>query len=276
VPEPDRRKTSQARQMLERRQMHDMSGKVALITGASSGIGRATAELFAKCGAQVVLAARREYELAAVAAGIEEDGSEASYVVTDVARASDVERMVDHAIETFGRLDYAVNNAGVEGEFPAITEMSEEEWDRVLDINLKGSFLCLKHEARAMLATGHGGAIVNVGSVNSFLGFAGGGAYTASKHGLVGLTTSVSAELAPQGIRVNIVCPGVIDTPMHRRLRKDIGDAIYDDVLLPTVHARRAGRPEEIAASIVFLCSDDASYITGTTLTPDGGFTLTI
>ncbi len=256
--------------------MQDMSGKVALITGASSGIGRATATLFAKRGAMVVLAARREYELAAVAAEIEEDGSEASYVVTDVSRAADVERMVDHAIETFGRLDYAVNNAGIEGELPGIAEMSEEQWDRVLDINLKGAFLCLKHEARAMLATGHGGAIVNVGSVNSFLGFPGGGAYVASKHGLVGLTTSVSAELAPQGIRVNIVCPGVIDTPMHRRLRKDIGDEIYDDALLPTVHARRAGRPEEIAASIVFLCSDEASYITGTTLTPDGGFTLTI
>jgi NAD(P)-dependent dehydrogenase (short-subunit alcohol dehydrogenase family) len=256
--------------------MQDMSGKVALITGASSGIGRATARLFAERGAMVVLAARREYELAAVAAEIEGDGSEASYVVTDVSRATDVERMVDHAIETFGRLDYAVNNAGIEGEFPGIAEMSEEQWDQVLDINLKGSFLCLKHEARAMLGTGHGGAIVNVGSVNSFLGFPGGGAYVASKHGLVGLTTSVSAELAPQGIRVNIVCPGVIDTAMHRRLRKDIGDAIYDDVLLPTVHARRAGRPEEIAASILFLCSDEASYITGTTLTPDGGFTLTI
>ena len=256
--------------------MQDMSGKVALITGASSGIGRATAETFAERGAMVVLAARREYELAGVAAEIEADGAEVSYIVTDVSHATDVERMVDYAIETFGRLDYAVNNAGIEGEFPSIAEMSEEQWDRVLDINLKGTFFCLKHEARAMLAFGHGGAIVNVGSVNSFLGFPGGGAYVASKHGLVGLTTSASAELAPQGIRVNIVCPGIIDTPMHQRLRKDIGDAIYDDVVLPKVHARRAGRPEEIAASIVFLCSDEASYITGTTLTPDGGFTLTM
>ncbi len=127
-----------------------------------------------------------------------------------------------------------------------------------------------------MLAGGYGGAIVNVGSVNSFLGFPTGSAYVASKHALIGLTTSVSAELAPQGIRVNLVCPGLIDTPMHRRLRGVIGDEIYDQGFLPNVHLRRAGRPEEIARSIAFLCSDEASYITGATLTPDGGHTLTM
>jgi NAD(P)-dependent dehydrogenase (short-subunit alcohol dehydrogenase family) len=256
--------------------MSDMRDKVALITGASSGIGRATAEAFAEKGAKVVLAARREGELAALATEIEARGGEASVVITDVSVAKDVERMVAHTIETFGRLDYAVNNAGIEGQFANIVDLPEEEWDRVLDINLKGTFLCLKYEARAMLAGGHGGAIVNVGSVNSFLGFAGGSGYVASKHGQIGLTTSASAELAPQGIRINLVCPGFIDTPMHRRLRELIGDEIYDNVLLPGVHTRRAGRPEEIARSVVFLCSDEASYITGTTLTPDGGFTLTI
>jgi len=184
--------------------------------------------------------------------------------------------MVAHAIETFGRLDYAVNNAGIEGQLSGIMNLPEEEWDRVFNINLKGNFLCMKYEARAMLAGGHGGAIVNVGSVNSFLGFPGGSAYVASKHGQVGLTTSVSAELAPQGIRVNLVCPGFIDTPMHHRLRGIVGDDLFDKVLIPRVHTRRAGRPEEIAQTIVFLCSDEASYISGTTLTPDGGFTLTI
>jgi NAD(P)-dependent dehydrogenase (short-subunit alcohol dehydrogenase family) len=134
----------------------------------------------------------------------------------------------------------------------------------------------MKYESRAMLDAGHGGAIVNVGSVNSFLGYATGSAYVTSKHGLIGLTTSVSAELASQGIRVNLVCPGFVDTPMHQRIRALLGDAIYDEALLPTVHVKRAGRPEEIAAPIVFLCSHDASYITGTTLTPDGGYTLTI
>ncbi len=256
--------------------MMNMSGKVALVTGASSGIGRATAEAFAAQGAKVVLAARREDELAGLAGEIESRGGAATFVRADVAIAKDVEEMVTHAITAFGRLDYAVNNAGIEGQFAGITDLPEEEWDRVLGINLKGTFLCMKYEAKAMLAAGHGGAIVNVGSVNSFLGFPTGSAYVASKHGQIGLTTSVSAELAPQGIRVNLVCPGIIDTPMHRRLRGLIGDALYDTVLEGSVHLRRAGHPEEIARTIVFLCSDEASYITGTTLTPDGGFTLTI
>ena len=188
--------------------MSDMNGKVALITGASSGIGRATAEVFAARGAKVVLAARREDELTTLASEIESRGGKATFIVTDVATARDVERMVAHAIETFGRLDYAVNNAGIEGKISPITDLPEQEWDRVLDTNLKGTFLCLQYEARAMIAGGRGGSIVNVGSVNSFLGFPTGSAYVASKHGQVGLTTSASAELAPNGIRVNIVCPG--------------------------------------------------------------------
>jgi NAD(P)-dependent dehydrogenase (short-subunit alcohol dehydrogenase family) len=253
-----------------------MNDKVALITGASSGIGRATGEAFAARGAKVVLAARREHELATLTSEIESRGGRASFVVTDVAIAKDVERMVAHAIETFGRLDYAVNNAGIEGQLSGIMDLPEEEWDRVFNINLKGNFLCMKYEARAMLAGGHGGAIVNIGSVNSFLGFPTGSAYVASKHGQIGLTTSVSAELAPQGIRVNLVCPGIIDTPMHHRLRGLVGNEIYDKVLLQRVHTRRAGRSDEIAQTILFLCSDEASYISGTTLTPDGGFTLTI
>ncbi|MGA8071980.1 MAG: glucose 1-dehydrogenase [Candidatus Acidiferrales bacterium] len=256
--------------------MSDMRGKVALITGASSGIGRATGEALAMRGATVVLAARREAELAALAKDIEARGGKASFVVTDVAIAKDVERMVAHTIEKFGRLDYAVNNAAIEGKLAAITDLHEQEWDRVLDANLKGTFLCLQHEARAMLAGGHGGAIVNVGSINSFLGFPTGSAYVTSKHGLIGLTSSVSAELAPRGIRVNLVCPGIIDTPMHHRGRALLGDELYDNILSQRVHLRRAGRPEEIAETIVFLCSDAASYITGTTLTPDGGFTLTV
>jgi NAD(P)-dependent dehydrogenase (short-subunit alcohol dehydrogenase family) len=252
-----------------------MKGKVALVTGASSGIGRATALAFAAREARVALAARREDELAALAAEIEAKGGEATWVRTDVSIGGDVERMVAHTIDTFGRLDFAVNNAGIEGDFQGIADFSEDVWDRVLDINLKGTFLCLKYEARSMLAGGHGGAIVNVGSVNSFLGFGGGAAYVASKHAQVGLTTSVSAELAPQGIRVNIVCPGIIDTPMHQRLRGIIGDEPYESIL-QSVHQRRKGLPEEIAKVIVFLCSDEASYITGTTVTPDGGFTMTL
>lgn len=254
--------------------MSDMEGRVALVTGASSGIGRSTAEAFAARGARVVAAARRHEELAALVAEIEARGGEATAVRVDVSESSDVQRMVDHAIATFGRLDYAVNAAGIEGPLAEITELADEDWDLVLDTNLRGAFLCLKHEAKAMLAAGHGGAIVNVGSVNSFLGSPSYAAYATSKHGLIGLTTSASGELAPRGVRVNLVCPGLVETAMHRRLRAVVGDEPID-TLIPRIHLQRVGRPEEIARAIVFLCSDDASYITGTTLTPDGGFTLT-
>lgn len=256
--------------------MADMSGKVALVTGASSGIGQATAELLAEKGCKVVLAARRQGELAALAKAIAARGAEATTVKADVSVAADVEKMVAHAIKTFGRLDFAINCAGIEGRNYPVGEMPEDEWDQVLDINLKGTFLCLKYESRAMLAGGHGGAIVNVGSINSFLGYPTFSAYCASKHGLIGLTSSVSAELAPHGIRVNLICPGITDTPMHRRARKLFGDETYDVFLQSRVHMKRFGLPAEIARSIVFLCSDDASYITGTTLTPDGGLHLTV
>ena len=255
--------------------MSDMNGRVALVTGASSGIGRATAELFAARGAKVVVAARRQDELDKVVADIEARGGIASAIATDVSISAEVARMVAHAIATYGRLDYAINNAGIEGRLAPITDLPEDEWDDVMNINLKGTFLCLQHEARAMRAAVNGGSIVNVGSVNSFLGVATAAAYCTSKHGLIGLTSSVSAELALDGIRVNLVCPGIIATPMNQRLRGTIGDAFYDEVVLPKVHLRRAGQLEEIARSIVFLCSPDASYITGTTITADGGFTLT-
>lgn len=253
-----------------------MKNKVALITGASSGIGRATAEAFAEKGAKVVVAARRKEELDSLVAAIEAKGGKASAIKTDVSDAKSIEHMVAHTLKVFGRLDFAINNAGIEGQLNMVTDLEEEDWDQVLDINLKGVFLSMKYEARAMLKLGNGGAIVNIGSVNSFLGFPTGSAYVASKHGLIGLTSSVSAELAPQGIRVNLLCPGAIVTPMHQRLRAIVGDDLYDKNLLPTVHLKRAGLPEEMAKTILFLCSDEASYITGTTITADGGLTLTM
>ena len=256
--------------------MSNMKEKVVLITGASSGIGRATAEAFAAKGAHIVVAARRKKELDTLVTSIEAMGGKASAIKTDVSSSKSVAQMVAHTLEVFGRLDYAINNAGIEGKLNGITDLSEDDWDQVLDINLKGTFLCMKYEARAMLNLGHGGAIVNIGSVNSFLGFPTGSAYVTSKHGLIGLTTSVSAELGPKGIRVNLICPGITDTPMHQRLRGVIGDDIYDKGLLPTVHLQRVGRPEEIANAIVFLCSDESSYISGSTLTVDGGLTLTM
>ena len=252
-----------------------MKDKVALITGASSGIGWSTAKAFASNGSKVVVAARREPELAKLVEEIRGEGGEASYAVTDVSSSEDVQKMVAHTTETYGRLDYAVNNAGIEGLFAPIVNFPDEEWEKVIDINLKGTFYCMKYQANAMLASGNGGSIVNVGSVNSFLGFAGGSAYATSKHGMVGITSSVSAELASQGIRVNIVCPGLIDTPMHHRVRDVVSDEALDEFASKT-HQQRVGMPEEIASTILFLCSDGASYITGTTLTPDGGFTSTI
>src|SRR5262245_52634295 len=161
--------------------MSDMNGKVVLVTGASSGIGEATARAFAAKGAKVVVAARRQDELAAVVGEIKDRDGDATFVVADVSVANDVKRMVDHTLATYGRLDCAVNNAGIEGQLARVVDLAEEEWDRVLDINLKGTFLCLKYEAQAMLAAGHGGAIVNVGSINSFLGSPYGSAYAASK-----------------------------------------------------------------------------------------------
>jgi len=252
-----------------------MKDKVALITGASSGIGWATAKAFAAKGSKVVLAARRQEELESLASEIKNEGGQATFIQTDISIGSEVEQMVNHTIQTYGRLDFAVNNAGIEGVFAPITELPDDQWEKVIDINLKGTFLCMKYQARAMLKAGNGGAMVNVGSVNSFLGFAGGSAYATSKHGMIGLTTSVSAELAPQGIRVNIVCPGFIVTPMHHRVREVVGDERIEE-FVEKVHQQRAGKPEEIASTIVFLCSDGASYITGATLTPDGGFTNTI
>ena len=253
-----------------------MKNKVALITGASSGIGKATAKAFAKKGANVVVAARRIEELEELVNSIEAMGCKASAIKTDVSNAKSVEEMVAHTINTFGRIDYAVNSAGIEGTFGSVIELPEEEWDQVIDINLKGTFLCMKYQAKAMLSSGNGGAIVNIGSVNSFLGFPTGSAYVTSKHGLIGLTSSASAELAPQGIRVNLLCPGITKTPMHDRLRGIVGDDLYDKGLIPTVHLQRAGRPEEMANAILFLCSDESSYISGSTLTVDGGLTLTM
>jgi NAD(P)-dependent dehydrogenase (short-subunit alcohol dehydrogenase family) len=252
-----------------------LAGKVAIVTGASSGIGAATARLLASRGASVVLAARREEAMAALAEEIASAGGMASFVRTDVGDAADVDGMVAHAVETFGRLDIAVNNAGIGAEVYPVIDTPDDWWDRVQNVNLRGNFLCLKHEARAMLAAGNGGAIVNVGSVNSFLGCPGAAAYCASKAGQVGLTTSASAELAEHGIRVNLVCPGVTDTPLHHEIKGNLGAEAFEAVRAG-IHQRRFGDPGEIARAIAFLASDEASFITGTTLTADGGFHLTL
>ena len=255
--------------------MAAFEGKVAIVTGASSGIGKATALILAERGATVVVAARRTEVLDELVAQIEQAGGKASAVVTDVAQASDVEAMVAHAVDTHGRLDLAVNNAGIGAEVYPLIDTPDDYWDRVMAVNLRGNFLCLKHEARAMLAAGNGGAIVNVGSVNSFLGCPGAAAYCVSKAGQIALTSSASAELASQGIRVNLVCPGVTDTPLHHEIKSNLGTEAFEGMKAQT-HQRRFGDPLEIARAIAFLCSDEASFVTGTSLTADGGFHLTL
>lgn len=253
--------------------MSHMTEKVALITGASSGIGRATALLFAERGAKVVAAARRTGRLDTLVHEITEACGEATAVATDVSDAGQVQAMIAHAMDTFGRLDYCVNNAGIEGEEIApVHEMSEAAWSRVMDINVKGNFLCLKYQARAMIEAGNGGAIVNVGSVNSFVGFSGGAAYSTSKAAQITLTSSAAADLAPHGIRVNLLCPGFVKTEMHQRIREVVTDEGMDGMIAGRVPLQRAGEPEEMARTIAWLCSDEASYVNATTITADGGF----
>lgn len=252
--------------------MSDLTGTVALVTGASSGIGRATAKLFAERGAKVVAAARRPERLDSLVEEIAEMGGEATSIPTDVSNSDHVRAMVNHATSTFGRLDYCVNNAGIEGrEIAPVHEMSEEAWSEVMDVNVKGNFLCLKYQAQAMIESGNGGAILNVGSVNSFVGFGGGAAYSTSKAAQICLSSSAAADLAPHGIRVNLLCPGFVKTEMHRRIRGIVTDEGMDGMIEMGVPLKRAADPEEMARTILWLCSDEASYVNATTITADGG-----
>ncbi len=245
-----------------------LDGKVALVTGAGSGIGRSTALLFASDGAKVVAAD-------VVVDGGEETvnmikgaGGQAIFVKTDVTQADEVEAMVRKTVEDYGRLDYAFNNAGIEGEPVSLTRCSEESWDRVLSVNLKGVWLCMKHEIRQMLKQG-GGAIVNTSSVAGLVGFGGNPAYVAAKHGVVGLTKSAALQYAQRGIRVNAVCPGVIATPMNKRLLDEHPE--LETMLTGMEPVGRMGTPEEVARAVVWLCSDEASFVTGQPLAVDGG-----
>jgi len=246
-----------------------MEGKVALVTGGALGIGRATAIAFARNGARVVVADVLDEDGEQAVAAIREAGGDAVYVHADVSQASQVEAMVGRAIEAFGRLDYAFNNAGIEGETAATAECTVENWDRVIGINLRGTWLCMKYEIPHMLRQG-GGAIVNCSSVAGTVGFAGIAAYTASKHGLLGLTRTAALEYAAQGIRINAVCPGVVRTAMVERFTR--GDAEAEAAMVAMEPIGRMGTPEEIADAVLWLCSDGASFMAGHPLVVDGGF----
>jgi NAD(P)-dependent dehydrogenase (short-subunit alcohol dehydrogenase family) len=247
----------------------ELEGKVALVTGGTSGIGRDTAVLFAKAGAKVVVAGRRELEGQETVKMVCARGTDGLFVRSDVSKASEVEALVHRTVEKFGRLDIAFNNAGVEGVWTPIVRQSEEDWDRTMAINLKGVWLCLKYEIRQMLAQGGGGAIVNMASVVGLIGSAGAAAYCASKHGVIGLTKAAALENARSRIRINTVCPAVIETPMAERL---FSAPKVHEFILDHHPIGRFGRPMEIAEAVVWMCSDRASFMTGQSLVLDGGF----
>jgi len=245
--------------------------KVAFVTGAGSGIGRATALAFAREGASVTVADVSEQGSQETARLIEEKGGRALAVKCDVTRTEDVKAALDKTIEEFGRLDFAFNNAGVEQRNAAIAEFEEEEWNRILDVNLRGVFLCMKYEIPLLLKQG-GGAIVNTSSGAGVIGIKGGAAYAASKHGVIGLTKSAALDYAAQNIRVNVVAPGYIATPMMDRFTG--GTAEGWGKVVSEEPIGRAGKPEEIADAVIWLCSDAASFVVGHALVVDGGQTV--
>jgi NAD(P)-dependent dehydrogenase (short-subunit alcohol dehydrogenase family) len=249
-----------------------LSGKVAFITGGANGIGRAAALAFAREGANVVVADVSEQENKETARLIEEKGGRALAVRCDVMRTEDVKAALDKAVETFGRLDFAFNNAAIEPRKPAPTaDYDLEDWERIIAIDLRGVFLCMKHEIPLMLKNG-GGAIVNTSSGAGVIGIKGSPAYTAAKHGVIGLTRATALDYAAQNIRVNVVCPGYIDTPMMARFTG--GTAEGRARVISEEPIGRMGRPEEIANAVVWLCSDAAGFFIGSAVVIDGGQTI--
>lgn len=247
-----------------------MKGNVAIITGAASGIGRATAELFAMHGAIVVLADKDLDGAKETLDQVKKSGEKGIAMEVDISSEEQIKNMVEETISRYGQLNYACNNAGIEGEQGFTTDCSPNNWQRVLDTNLRGTWLCMKYEIPEMLKL-NDGAIVNIASIAGLVGFVGIPAYVSSKHGINGLTKTAALEYAAKGIRVNSVCPGAIQTPMIDRF---VGDETEERKALIAQHPMgRFGRPEEVAEAIVWLCSDKASFITGQTLAVDGGFT---
>ncbi|RLC97350.1 MAG: short chain dehydrogenase [Chloroflexi bacterium] len=251
--------------------MKSLEGKVALVTGGSSGIGRAAALAFAREGAKVVIADVLVEGSRETVSMIQRSGGQAVALETDVTRAEQVEAMVKGAVAAYGRLDCAFNNAGVGGARAPTAEHTEEDWDRIIRVNLKGVWLCMKYEIPQMLEQG-GGVIVNTASVAGLVGFNGTPAYVASKHGVVGLTKAAALEYAQSGIRVNAVCPGVIHTPM---IDRTVSKLPHMAEVYRKMHPMgRLGEPEEIAEAVVWLSSDAASFVTGHAMAVDGGLTV--
>jgi NAD(P)-dependent dehydrogenase (short-subunit alcohol dehydrogenase family) len=238
-------------------------GKVGLVTGAASGIGEAVARCYAREGAAVIVS-----DVNKVADAIRHSGGEAVFVAANVSAPEDCERMVRAAMDRYGRLDWACNNAGIGGEITPMADYPLESWQRVIGVNLSGVFYCMKYEIPAMLKGG-GGAIVNMSSILGQVGFAGAGAYVAAKHGVLGLTQNAAVEYARNGIRVNTVGPAFIKTPMLATLEKD--PAVMEKIV--SLHpVGRLGKPEEVAELVLWLSSEKASFVTGAYYAVDGGY----
>ena len=249
-------------------QQGELRGKVALITGGTTGIGRDTAVLFAKQGAKVVITGRREAEGNETIRLVKAAGGDGIFVKGDVAKGADVQTFVQKTAEKYGRLDVAFNNAGIEGKWQPLFDWTEEEFDQLMDINVKGVWLSLKYEIPQMLKQGGGGAIVNMSSVAGLMGAAGASAYIASKHAVIGLTRTAALEGAKAGIRVNAVCPAVIETAMAERA---FGDPEVNKWVLSQHPLGRFGKPIEIAEAVLWMCSDKSSFMTGHYIVLDGG-----
>lgn len=245
-------------------------GKVALVTGASTGIGFATAKAFGEAGARVVLAAHNKESLEVAANMLKTAGHEVLAFTCDVADEAQVKAMVEQTVKQFGRLDAAYNNAGIQSPVAETADANGQEFDHVQAVNLRGVWSCMKYELIQMRQQG-GGAIVNCSSMGGLIGIAGRGAYHASKHGVIGLTKSAALEYAARGIRINAVCPGIIETPMVRRMLDTEPEAM--EVLMKDQPIGRLGRPEEIAAAVLWLCSPRSSFVIGHALAVDGGYT---
>jgi len=249
-----------------------LAGKVAFITGAGGGIGRAAALAFAREGASVVVTDVSDTANQETARMVEEQGGKALAIRCNVAKIEDVKAALDKTAEVFGRLDFAFNNAGIEPKKPAPTaEYDLEEWDRIFEIDLRGVFLCMQHEIPLMLRSG-GGAIVNTSSGAGVIGIKGSPAYTAAKHGVIGLTRAAALDYAAQGIRVNAVCPGYIATPMMDRFTGGTPEGRAKVISEEPIG--RMGTPEEIADAVVWLCSDSAGFVVGSAMMIDGGQTI--
>ena len=250
--------------------MTDFSDKTVLVTGGGSGIGRAAAQAFAREGANVLVSDIRDSQGQETVQMIRDASGEASFVHADVTKRDQVASLVEKTIDTYQQLDIAVNNAGYQGVRARTAEYPEDEWRRVIDANLYGVWYCMTFELNQMVKQGHG-TIVNLASVAGLVGFPSHSAYTASKHAVVGLTKTAALEYIRKGIRINAVCPGFTDTPMVQGLME--ADPVYGQRLVNHIPARRLGTPEEVAAAILYLCSDQSGFVTGHCLVLDGGVT---